>query len=136
MMLCPHCKKHRFVTAKVPKDVVFVMPCPACHELSVFFRDRVIALSRRIIERGTFEERKTHLAHVIAEFLEAGMLSMGTKGEAMEREAEDESTFLPDEGFTELPEDIIPISEQEFEKFVKIDLKCIDNDAYFKRHFN
>ena len=73
LVVCPHCKAHRIVTIKVPKDVVVVMPCPSCHELIVLFRNRIIALSRRILERGTQEERKAHLADVIGEFLDEGL---------------------------------------------------------------
>jgi len=27
------------------------------------------------------------------------------------------------------------ITPEEFDKFVRIDLKCLDNAAYFRRHF-
>ena len=119
----------------MPKDVVVVVPCPECHELVVLFRKRAIPLSRRIIEEGSFEERKAHLATVIAEFLEAGMLSMNgaqadTEAEGLpEGGAEGELAPLDFEG------PMSQISDKEMEKFVRIDLKCIDNDAYFNRHF-
>ncbi len=131
MVVCPHCKTHRLVTSKVPSDVVVVVPCPVCHELSVLFRKKVIPLNRRIIEHGTFEERKNHLAHVIAEFLETGMFSLG-EGHA------EESALAADESaeYKEQAQDAAKtISEEEIDKFVKIDLKCIDNPAYFRRHF-
>jgi hypothetical protein len=137
VVICPHCKSHRIVTAKVPRDVVVVMPCPSCHELAVLFRNKVIALSRRIIEHGSFEERKMHLAHVIAEFLEAGMLPF-KDDDGNEEEAA--ATSL--EGLAELRQDVEgthrnakPISDQELEQFARFDLKHIDNAAYFKKYF-
>lgn len=132
--VCPHCKVHRIFTAKVSRDVVVVIPCPACHEWSVLFRDKVIPLNRRIIEQGTFEERKDHLAHVITEFLEAGVLpsleGFAFPSQDQQQDSRQEEGDMPDD-----VEEMLPISDEEFQKFVRIDLKCIDNDAYFKRHF-
>lgn len=131
MVVCPHCKTHRLVTSKVPRDVVVVVPCPVCHEFSVLFRKKVIPLNRRIIEHGTFEERKDHLAHVIAEFLETGMFTLGEEHADESMPAANESA----ERGAAAQDSADAISEEEIDKFVKIDLKCIDNPAYFRRHF-
>ncbi len=109
------------------------MPCPACRELSVVFRDKVIPLNRRIIEQGTMEERKMHLATVIAEFLEAGLFPRGLGAIHTEPEHQAEEAGPDAEPLFEEPP--TPISKEEFDKFVRIDLKCIDNPAYFRRHF-
>lgn len=132
--VCPHCKVHRIFTAKVSRDVVVVIPCPACHEWSVLFRNKVIPLSRRIIEQGSFEERKDHLAHVITEFLEAGVLP-SLEGFAFPRQDDHHASHDDNDDFSDEAHELLPISDEEFQKFVRIDLKCIDNDAYFKRHF-
>lgn len=126
-VVCPHCKSHRMVATQVPREVVAVMPCPACNELAVLYRGKVIGINRRIIEQGSKSERTEHLAEVIAEFLEAGLPSFMT-----DHEEGGESTEA-----VEAPQEhpVMPISDQEFEKFVRIDLKCLDNGAYFKRHF-
>lgn len=136
-VFCPHCKSHQITTSQVPEDVVVVMPCPGCRELCVLYRGRVIALNRRVIEYGTREERKEHLASVIAEFLEAGMLSLedndlpsGVDAAGLEEQLMDpEELDLPEEQYES------PITDEEFQKFVRIDLKCLDNAAYFRRHF-
>ena len=134
MLVCPHCKKHRIVTSRIPSDMVVVLPCPSCHELSVVYRNHVIPISRRIIERGSFEERKTHLAEVIAEFLEAGIFPTGGDacGDAC---AKDSDMPAAAEDAVETDIEFKPISPEEMEKFARIDLKCIDNTAYFRRHF-
>jgi len=119
----------------MPKDVVVVVPCPKCHELVVLFRKRVIPLSRRIIEQGTFEERKTHLATVIAEFLEAGMLPTDSTHCSTDLESFLETGSTDELDPFDLDGPTSEISDQEMEKFVRIDLKCIDNEAYFNRHF-
>ena len=139
MLVCPHCHSHRIVTAKVPKDVVVVMPCPVCHELAVLFRNRVIPLNRKILENGTFEQRKDHLAQVIAEFLESGLFSeLDGEDEILSLDAGTDASSSEDaeeQVFESVSTPIPPISKEEFDKFVRIDLKCIDNPAYFKRHF-
>lgn len=134
MVMCPHCKAHQIFTAKVPKDVVVVMPCPGCHEWVVLFREKVIAVSRRIIEQGTAEERKSHLADVIGEFLDAGVFA---------QEADffqEEASGLPDAGRSARParrdpQSTAPITSEELDRFVKIELRRLDNAEYFKKHF-
>jgi len=135
MVICPHCKSHRIITSRVPKDVVAVMPCPNCHELAVLFRNKIIPIDRRVLEEGTKEERTQHLAQVITEFLEAGILPF-------QAGAGDFSSHLESEGDSDdldgIPDDLVemdPISDKEAEKFARVDLKCLDDAAYFRRHF-
>ena len=134
MVVCPHCKSRRIITSRVPKDVVAVMPCPSCHELAVLFRDKIIPINRRILEEGTKEERTQHLAQVITEFLEAGILPFH-EGDH-EFEASNELAEQGDEGTDDTSlEAMDPISDKEAEKFARVDLKCLDDAAYFRRHF-
>ena len=132
MIYCPHCKEHRFKTSKVPKDVVAVMPCPACNEWIVLFRERAIGVNRRIIEQGTREERRAHLADVIGEFLDAGMLDIkrADTDEPAEAMAEWEpGTFDPE------PPDGGPITREEVDQFVRVQLRHLDGAEYFHKHF-
>jgi len=132
---CPHCGHHRIITSKTPKDLVVVLPCPSCHELVVLFRNKVIPLSRRILQEGSKKERTAHIAEIIAEFLEPGMF--GEPGEG------DQGAFNPmdligDGARQEKSGDSAddePISDEELERFIQIDLKRIDEASYFKKHF-
>ncbi|MBN2308245.1 MAG: hypothetical protein JXR94_04695 [Candidatus Hydrogenedentes bacterium] len=131
-LTCPHCGNHRIVTTKVPKDVIVVVPCPSCGELVVLFRNKAIALNREIVEKGSFEDRKIHFAEIIAEFLESGMFTSLTESshpEGFEFPAQDGK---PEALFEEHDE---PITEREFERFVRVDLKRIDEASYFRKHF-
>jgi hypothetical protein len=98
------------------------------------FRDKVIAISRRIIEHGSNEERKAHLADVIGEFLDAGVF-------AQESEFfQEESHGSADPGQPSRPNPIFaapitPITQEELDRFVKIELRRLDNAEYFKKHF-
>jgi hypothetical protein len=112
-----------------PKDVVVVMPCPACHGLVVLFRDKVIALSRDILERGTRKQVVSHIADIIGEFLDAGVFPSFGK-HSSDAHSDDTPEYEPE---TEVSFE--PISKEEMDRFVKIELKCLDNPAYFKRHF-
>jgi len=133
MVVCPHCKTHRIITSKVPKDVVAVMPCPSCQELAVLFREKVIPINRRILEDGSKDERTQHLAEVITEFLEAGILPFQEGSANFEMPTGEMEDF--DSADEEL-QSLEPISDKEAEKFARVDLKCLDDAAYFKRHFD
>ena len=142
--VCPHCGKQRLATARVPKDVVVVLPCPSCHEWVVMFRGKAIALSREIIVNGSFEEKKDHIAEIIAEFLEPGMFPSSVQeledfanGFAQQQEeGEDEAGEEPDEQEAEGDEPAEhPISQRELDDFVRVELDLIDDPSYFRRHF-
>lgn len=136
LVVCPHCKSHRIVTARVPKDVVVVMSCPSCGELVVLFRKKVIALDRRILEEGNIEDKKEHLAEIIAEFLEPGMFGLGdaSDDEALAEDISDEATADEDED-TDSSSWLPPISERELDDFAKIQLEQLDDADYFRKHF-
>lgn len=113
-----------------------MMPCPSCHELAVLFRNKIIPINRKILEEGTKEERTQHLAQVITEFLEAGILPFqdGNPGyeSAIDMPSANDAEFEGEDD--ELPP-LEPISDKEAEKFARVDLKCLDDAAYFRRHF-
>lgn len=142
LVVCPHCNSHRIVTAKVPKDVVVVMPCPSCKELVVLFREKVIALDRTLLEQGSQEDRKAHLAGVISEFLDPSLFKFTSLPavETSESGKAESPDFAPDalqivESAQEKPKWSTPISDREFERFTKFQLKRLDNVEYFRRHF-
>lgn len=133
-MRCPHCKEYGFNTGVLPNEVIAVLACRHCEEISVLFRGKIIPLNKQILENGTMEERKMHLAEVIAQFLESGLFHF------TEMEQETENTEAPPPKSLPLfknprpiPEDLI--SDQEMDRFIKVDLKCLDNPSYFRRIF-
>ena len=128
---CPHCGATRIVTSQVPKDVVVVLPCPNCHDLVVMFRTKIIALSRRIIEQGSFEEKKAHISEVIAEFLDPSLFTTPLpQGDDVELHLPSDDEQFPDETDFQIP----PISQGEVDEFLEVGLKLIDNSQYFKKH--
>lgn len=131
-VVCPHCRSGRLAESVLPKDVVIVKQCPACGELVVMFRRKVLALNRKILERGTTHERKMHIAGIIAEFLEPGLLKFAAAAadfEPNDIEADGEESAPPPRRQGKKP-----ISEDELREFARVHLRQIDNGDYFKRH--
>ena len=127
---CPHCRSGRLAESVIPKDVVVVKQCPACGELVVMFRRKVLALDRKILERGTTHERKMHIAGIIAEFLEPGLLKFAAATTDFEP---DEDVDLEMDSDIQA-EEIKPISDDELRDFARVQLRQIDNREYFKRY--
>lgn len=125
---CPHCRSGRLADAAAPKGVVIVKQCPACGELVVMFRRKVLALDRKILERGTTHERKMHIAGIIAEFLEPGLLKFAAATADFEPDDDVQSEVA------DAIEEIKPISDDELRDFARVHLRQIDNSDYFKRH--
>jgi len=128
---CPHCGAPRILLSRIPKDVVAVLTCPHCTELVVVFRHRAAGLSRRVIEHGSMAEKKDHIAEIITEFLDPSIFNFGLP--AMEDEEEEgevpSAKAVSDKGATG------PISENEIDQFVRVDLNRIDESKYFREHF-
>ena len=126
------------MTGTVPKEVVVVMQCPSCNELVVLFRKKVIALDRNVLEQGSQRERKEHLASVIAEFLDPSLFKFGKTGDEAET-IDFAADFRPpkrEAASARSEKAEIPISDREYERFTKFQLKRLDNPEYFRRHFS
>lgn len=133
VVACPHCGTKRIV-ARVPKDWVAILKCPNCNELVVLFRGKVIGVDRDTLEHGSFEDRKSHIAEVIAEFLEPGMFGIESdEKEPASQEQEGEELVV--EAAEVDGGDSRPISKREMDRFIRFDLQRIDEETYFKRHF-
>ena len=117
------------------------MPCPACHEWVVLFRDEVIAVDRRILQRGTFEQRKDHIAGIIARFLDPSVFQAafdeaGEEAHGEFYDASDESGKSNEaKAHSDRQRMKAPITQEEVDRFINFELKRIDNPVYFRRHF-
>lgn len=146
LVTCPHCGHRHVVASQVPKDVVVVMPCPACSDLVIMFRNKVVGMKRQVVEEGSFDDKKAHIAEVIAHFLEPGMLwpdGVMTGEPDMDAEPFDGEELAPPleadlDEVEEAPsaDGGTPISQGEVDHFVTIDLQRIDDAAYFRKYFS
>ena len=125
---CPHCSSRTLPVTRIGGHVVAIMNCPCKEELLILYRDKVIPLKRSILEDGSFDDRKEHLGEIAARVFEWGVRAAQANG------AEAAFDFALGDHGVEVDHEPM-ISEEEFRKFVKVDLKCLDNPAYFRRHF-
>ncbi len=150
---CPHCGARGQIMMP-PVGAIIIGPCPQCSELVVVFCGHVLPLDKQIMESGALEERREHLLSVLMEFLQdrIGKL-MSEEAEAAESEessSEDETFATAEERQSAVPSggapasltdeskrarELTPISKTEMERFATIDLKLLDNKAYFKSVF-
>lgn len=126
--LCPHCDSRALPVTRIAGHVVAIMNCPCKEELIILYRDQIIPLKRSILEDGSFEDRKEHLGEIAARVFEWGLLNTQQGRHSFAADG-----LEPVDGVA--PEGLSPISEEEIRKFVRVDLRCLDNAAYFRRHF-
>jgi hypothetical protein len=153
---CPHCGARGQIMMP-PVGAIIIGPCPQCNELVVVFCGHVLPLDKQIMESGNLDERREHLLSVLMEFLqdrigklmseeaEAAAESQGD-GESIEESETQEtaavSGAVPAATGAEALSDeqkrhgaLSPITQSELERFASIDLKLLDNGAYFKSVF-
>lgn len=123
-----------------PIGAMIIGPCPQCKEMVVVFCGQVLALDKDVMQTGELEERREHLMSVLTDFLKdrvGKLLSDTTPAEDEDAEL-DPSLLASEDIAAEQPEstsDKGPISEAELQRFTAVDLKLLDNDAYFRSVF-
>jgi hypothetical protein len=144
---CPHCGARGQIMMP-PVGAIIIGPCPQCSELVVVFCGHVLPLDKQIMESGALEERREHLLSVLMEFLtdritklmsEEAEQNGESEGVPSEDSPEEEAEAATATAETAAPEEPkkkgAPISQSELERFTTIDLKLLDNKAYFKSVF-
>lgn len=84
-----------------------------------------------MLDQGSFEEKRDHIAEVITEFLEPGFFQF-PPADAEELTSPEESAAVAPPGDSPMRN---PISQNEIEQFVRVDLNKIDEAQYFHKHF-
>jgi len=127
-LICPHYQQHPLPTGELPKEVVIVVPCPGCGELAVMFREQVVPVDRTLLRNGTRRKRILHIAEIITEFVDSGVIP-----EANSILLGEELPFLSTDD-SDAPRMNL-ISDEEFNQFQNVDLRAIDNAASFRKIF-
>lgn len=139
---CPHCGARGQIMIPAVGAVI-IGPCPQCSELVVVFCGHVLALDKGLMESGSLGERRDHLLSVLTEFLREWVNKL-LSGETPTEEGEMGDYYeTPSEGSDGNPEasessktrDRAQISPSEFKRFTDVELKLLDNTAYFKSVF-
>jgi len=148
---CPHCGAQGQIMLP-PLGAIIVGPCPECQGMVVVFCGRVMPLDKDVMTQGSPEERQEHLMGVLNVFLHERVKRLFTStasAEAPEPDApiqhtRDDLGEHHDESILQRPGAISipgklrndPITDDEINNFVNIDLKLIDNVNYFRAVFD
>lgn len=124
-----------------PIGSMIIGPCPQCEEMVVVFCGQVLALDKELMQNGDLDDRREHLMSVLTEFLRdrVGKL-LSEEAPAQDEDGEEVSGLVVDDtdsiAAQASEEETGPISEAEFQRFSSVDLKLLDNDAYFRSVFD
>lgn len=80
------------------------------------------------------EERKTHIAGVIAEFIDPSMFK-GIFGDGVDSHELFNGEIFDSTGDDADDDDADPITEEELKSFLSVDIHRIDDPTYFRKHF-
>lgn len=123
-VVCPHCGASKSIVAP-PPELVVVAPCPKCGEWVLLFRKKAIAIDRNVLENGSLQEKKAHVADIVGTFLEPDI-----EAELGKPLVEETEQHQPEE----LPR-AESIPQREIDDFINIDLHLIHKKNYFERLF-
>jgi hypothetical protein len=140
---CPYCKASGYITPP-PAKTIFMGPCPICGEPVALYNSKVIGLRRKALGEGNWGERIQSLARIIMEYINSQGAPLDEGGlERIIREAEEQ---ILEQGNKAEPEanavspsirnpEASPITAEEMDDFLKIDLNLLSKKEYFDRFF-
>ncbi|RJP21389.1 MAG: hypothetical protein C4520_10280 [Candidatus Abyssobacteria bacterium SURF_5] len=141
---CPYCKSSGYITPP-PADTILMGPCPICGEPVALYNSKVIGLRKKAAGDGKWGEQIQSLAKIIMEYINTQGAPMDEGSlERIIREAEDR-VFETEKRPDNLPSSAIspsvrypgasPITIEELEDFLKIDLNLLARKDYFDKFF-
>lgn len=131
---CPHCGARGQIMVP-PIGAMIIGPCPQCKEMVVVFCGQVLALDKNIMQGGEIDERREHLMAVLTDFLRDRVGKLLSDNAPAEDEEEEAAEAAAPAQTPLLQNQTGPISDAEIHRFMSIDLKLLDNDAYFRSVF-
>lgn len=146
---CPHCKTRGQIMVP-PVGSIIIGPCPQCNELVVVFCGQVLPLDKDVMQDGSIEIRRAHLLAALNGFLEERISALMTDDFVIDTKAlpeavngmefeEIEEAYMEDAtvSFSNPAEsdENQSITQSEVDRFTDVDLKLLDNKAYFKSVF-
>jgi len=151
---CPHCGARGTIMVP-PVGSVLIGPCPLCKEMVVLFAGRVMALDKDIMLGDDSGAKRDHLMDVLTEYIRERVDEIFASGDAVAlsvHEDEYEDEILGEDAAgpgEELPRGkhldihptidssslLGPISRQEVDDFLRIDVPLLAKDEYFRVFF-
>lgn len=138
-----------------PLGSILIGPCPLCREMVVLFSGKVMALDKNVMLGDDTDAKKVHLTDVLNGYLAvridevlsgADLTSFDVDegaDDAENGEPEMDEIFGDEVGGQDSAEttpldkfaDVDPISKEEAEDFLRIDLPLLARDKYFRMFF-
>lgn len=151
---CPHCKTRGQIMVP-PVGSIIIGPCPQCSELVVVFCGQVLPLDKALMQDGGIDARRAHLLAALNGFLEERISALMTDDfvldtRAMDNTSDDanaegtdfeeiEEVYMEDVSVSSAKaaeaDENQTITQSEVDRFTDVDLKLLDNKAYFKSVF-
>jgi hypothetical protein len=149
---CPYCKSSGYIIPP-PADTILMGPCPICREPVALYNTKVIGLRKKALGDGNWGEQIQSLARIIMEYINTKGSPTDERGlERIIREAEEQvfeegkkSETPPAKAVSQLgPEDVSPsvrnpeaspITLEELEDFLRIDINLLAKKSYFDKFF-
>ena len=120
-------------------------PCPMCGEPVALYNNKVIGLRKKMLGEGNFGERIQSLARIIMEYINSQGGVVDENGvENIIREAEERIGHANDPGDHPSDSGIVPsirtpvkspITPEEVQDFLRIDLSLLARKEYFDKFF-
>ena len=143
---CPYCKSSGYI-APPPAQTILMGPCPICGEPVALYNSKVIGLKKQLLGAGDPGERIQSLARVIMEYINSQAGPVDEKGieriiegagdrHGEERELKHHSSEPSGEVLPSIRNPVAsPITTEEIEDFLRIDLPLLEKKEYFDKHF-
>lgn len=143
---CPYCKSSGYI-APPPSQTILMGPCPICGEPVALYNGKVIGLKKKLLGAGDPGEKIQSLARVIMEYINSHAGPVDEKG--IERFIRDAGDHAGEKGeYEESASEFVanvspsirnpvasPITAEEVDDFLRIDLQLLDKKEYFDKHF-
>jgi hypothetical protein len=132
---CPYCKSSAYITAPPPQTIL-MGPCPICSEPVALYDGKVIGLKEKMASHGGSLENIQSLARTVLEFINSQ--SDSADGHEIKGSNEKRGRRMRD-SITKMSPSIrnpiaSPITDEEVEDFLKIDLNLLGKKDFFDKH--
>jgi hypothetical protein len=137
---CPHCGAHGQIMLP-PLGAIIIGPCPECEGMVVVFCGKVLPLDKEIMLNGSALDKQEHLLEVLGVFLHDRIQRLFAReahdGLLADTLQDKEEGALEEGTRLSLVRQIpaTPITKEEMDSFLSVELKLIDDRDYFRAIF-
>jgi len=136
---CPHCAARGQIMVP-PPGAIIIGPCPECSGMVAVFCGQVLPLDNEIMGCPSNLHKREHVGEVLANFVRERVerLYAGESDPEVGFDDDDSGEMAHGAPYQQPGTDVPtlePISVEELDSFVNVDLRLLDNPNYFKAIF-